>query len=335
MGELSIYDVAKAAGVHSSTVSRAFSRPGAVKAATRERILRIADELGYRVNPLGQALRTRTSNLVPLILPDITNPFYGELAKVTAHAAGARGYQLVLCVTEGGADQTSGYLATMDSLFSPFAIVAPSTRLDHEALGRSPLAKRMVVIDRVPPELDEPTISIDNARGIQLSMDHLLELGHRSIAYLTGNVGTFSARDRLQAYEQHARAHDIEPIVIQGGYETEASRAAASTYLSLARRPTGVLASNDMAAFGFVSQVAERGIRVPEDLSVVGFDGVGVGANFNPSLTTVLQPFEQLGHLAIDLAERYVASGVIEHVLLVPELERRRSTAPPTRTPQN
>lgn len=329
MGELSIYDVAKAAGVHSSTVSRAFTRPGAVNVATRERILRIADELGYRVNPLGQALRTRTSNLVPLILPDITNPFYGELAKATAHAAGARGYQLVLCVTKGKADPTSQYLATMDSLFSPFAIVAPSTRLDHDALGRSSLAKRMVVIDRVPPEFNVPTISIDNARGIRLSMDHLLELGHTSIAYLTGNVGTFSARDRLEAYEQYAQANDIELVVIRGGYDTQASREAATTYLSLTRRPTAVLASNDMAAFGFVSQVAERGVRVPDDLSVVGFDGVGLCANFNPSLTTVLQPFEDMGHLAIDLAERFVAGGVVEHVLLVPELVQRRSTSSP------
>jgi LacI family transcriptional regulator len=327
VGELSIYDVAKAAGVHSSTVSRAFSRPGAVKAETRERILKIAEELGYRVNPLGQALRTRTSNLVPLILPDITNPFYGELAKATAHAAGERGYRLVLCVTEGNAEQTSGYLASMDALFSPFAIVAPSTRLDHAALGRSALARRMVVIDRVPPELDVPTISIDNARGIRLSMDHLRSLGHTSIAYLTGNVGTFSARDRLEAYEERAREWGIEPVVIRGGYHAEASREAASSFLGLERRPTAVLASNDMAAFGFISHVAERGVRVPDDLSVIGFDGVGIGENFNPSITTVKQPIGELGRLAIELAERFVLSGEIEHVLLVPELVERRSTA--------
>src|SRR3954452_22369941 len=126
MTDLNIEAVAKAAGVHRSTVSRAFSRPEAVKAETREHVLRVAEELGYTMSPLAQALRRKTSNFVPLIVPDITNPFFAELAKTMSEAAGERGYQLMLCVTNGDTVQTAGYLAAMQSMYAPFGIIAPS-----------------------------------------------------------------------------------------------------------------------------------------------------------------------------------------------------------------
>jgi DNA-binding LacI/PurR family transcriptional regulator len=326
VGDVSIYDVAQVAGVHSSTVSRAFSRPEAVNAVTRERILRLAGEMGYRVNPLGQALRRGASNLVPLIVPDITNPFYGELAKAISAAAGPRGYEVVLCVTESVAGQTRRYLASMEALFSPFAIVAPSTRIDPEALGRSALARRMIVIDRVPAELEVSSVFIDNKLGIRLAFEHLYGLGHRLIAYLTGTVGTFSAQERLEAYRALARAAGIEPVVLAGGYDPATSRKAAVGFADLSSRPSAVIASNDLAAFGFIAHVAQLGVRVPDDLSVTGFDGVAIGANFNPPLTTVAQPLADLGRFAVELAERFAATGVIEHIELVPELLVRGST---------
>lgn len=328
MGEPSIHDVARAAGVHSSTVSRAFSRPDAVNSETRAHILQIAEDLGYRVNPVGRALRNRTSRLVPLVVPDITNPFYGELAKAVSTAAGVRGYQVVLCVTEGIAGRLAGYLESMDALFSPFAVVAPSTRLDTAALGKTSLAKRMIVIDRVPPELDVPTVSIDNEAGVRLAFEHLWELGHRRIAYLTGTVGTFSALERVRAYHRLASEYPLAGIVISGGYSAAASRSAADHFMSLQPRPTAVIASNDMAAFGFISAAVESGLRVPDDLSVMGFDGVAIGETFSPPISTVAQPLAELGETAIDLAERFARTGVREHVVLTPWVIRRRSTRP-------
>ncbi len=326
MGGVSIYDVAKAAGVHSSTVSRAFSRPEAVKPATRERILRIAEEMGYRVNSLGQALRRGASSLVPLIVPDITNPFYGELAKAVAAAALPRGYQVVLCVTEGVDGQTHHFLTSMGAHFSPFAIIAPSTRIDAGMLDRTPLARRTVVIDRVPRDLNVPTVFIDNRQGVELALDHLRSLGHRRIAYLTGTVGTFSAEVRLDAYRDLAGEAGIEPVVMRGGYGHAATLRGAEQFLALDPRPTAVIVSNDMAAFGFISRLTERGVRVPQDVSVTGFDGVPIGGNFTPAITTVAQPFEALGRRAVEVAERFCATGEIEHEELVPELLVRRST---------
>lgn len=326
MGDVSIYDVAKVAGVHSSTVSRAFSRPEAVKPETRERILRIAGEMGYRVNSLGQALRRGSSNLVPLIVPDITNPFYGELAKSVAAAAGLRGYQVVLCLTEGDADETYRFLDAMSAHLSPFAIVAPSTRIDAGVLERTALARRTVIIDRVPQGLQVPTVFIDNRLGVKLALDHLLELGHRRIAYLTGTVGTYSAEVRVEAYRALVADHGIEPVVIRGGYSLAATERGAAEFLAIDPRPTAVIASNDLAAFGFISRLAEHGVRVPEDVSVTGFDGVPIGDNFNPGITTVAQPFDELGALAVAVAERFADDGSIVHEVLVPTLLVRRST---------
>src|SRR5215208_3349955 len=125
----SIEDVAMAAGVHKSTVSRAFSRPEAVKLETRQHVLRVAASMGYTMSPLAQALRTKSSTLVPLIVPDITNPFFAELAKAMTAAAGERGYQLVLCVTENDVDATARYLDAMQAMYAPFAVIAPYARV--------------------------------------------------------------------------------------------------------------------------------------------------------------------------------------------------------------
>ncbi|MFV0463149.1 MAG: LacI family DNA-binding transcriptional regulator [Nostocoides sp.] len=329
MGDVSIYDVARAAGVHASTVSRTFSNPQAVSAATRRRVLKVAAELGYRVNPLGQALRRGASTLVPLIVPDITNPFYGELADAVAAAAGPRGYQVVLCVTQGSEAQTTAFLASMHSLLSPFAIIAPSTRLDPVSLGTVGLAKRIVVIDRLPENLDLPTVVIDNALGVRLAFEHLYALGHRRIVFLSGTVGTFSGQARRAAFHDLAEAHGIEPTILLGGYGSAAGRSAADQFLAMDPRPTAVMSSNDMAAYGFMSAVWSSGLRIPEDLSVVGFDGLAIGETFVPPITTIAQPVIELGERAVLLAERLLATEEIGHEELMPTLLTRASTAPP------
>src|SRR5215213_3828548 len=151
----SIDEVAAAAGVHRSTVSRAFSRPEAVKRETRDHVRRVAASMGYTMSPLAQALRTKVSTLVPLVVPDITNPYFAELAKAMTAAAGERGYQLVLCVTENDPDATARYLDAMQAMYAPFAVIAPYARVlpaDFESWG---FGKRLVVIDRVESGEDQ------------------------------------------------------------------------------------------------------------------------------------------------------------------------------------
>jgi LacI family transcriptional regulator len=326
VADVSIDVVAKAAGVHRSTISRAFSRPEAVNAKTREHILRVAEELGYTMSPLAQALRRKTSTFVPLIVPDITNPFFAELAKTMTQAAGDRGYQLVLCVTNGDSAQTAGYLTAMQSLYAPFGIVAPSTLVDLDMLGQFDFGHRVVVIDRVDEHATVPSVTVDNRRGIQLAFDHLRSLGHRRIGYVSGISGTHTAQERIDAYRDLAAG---DPIVLDSGADTEAGERAAAQFVAMTDRPTAIIAANDMAAFGVIAVLAARGLRVPTDVSVVGFDGLTLGARYNPALTTVRQPIADMGNIAIDLAEKKAADGSVEHVVLEPELLVRASTAGP------
>ncbi len=321
-----IDEVAAAAGVHRSTVSRAFSRPEAVNQRTRDHVLRVAASMGYTMSPLAQALRTKSSPLVPLIVPDITNPFFGELAKAMTAAAGERGYQLVLCVTENDAAATARYLQAMQAMYAPFAIIAPFTRVDSADLAPFGFGSRLVVVDRI--ETDDPisTVTVDSAKGITLAFDHLLELGHTSIAYISGIVGTHTAGDRRNAYRSLARAHEMAPVEFDSGIGAEAGGRAGEQLAGMARRPTAVIASNDMVAFGLISALGSRGLSVPDDVSVVGFDGLPLGARSNPPLTSVQQPITEMARIAITLAERAAQSGEVDHVVLEPQLLVRSST---------
>lgn len=326
MAEVSIDDVAAAAGVHRSTVSRAFSKPDAVRTATKEHVLRVAAELGYSMNPLAQALRRGASNLIPLIVPDITNPFFAELARTTAAAAEARGYQLMLCITGGDAGQTAGYVTSMHSMFSPFGVVAPSTRVDLEALRQYAFQNRVVVIDRVEDDPTVPTVTVDSAHGVNLAFEHLLGLGHTNIAYAPGIVGTYTAQDRWDAYHHAADIHGVTPVVLEAAPGTELGLGIVDHWLRERARPTAVIASNDLIAFAIISELGARGLSVPADLSVIGFDGLDLGAQFNPRVTSVRQPITDLGRIAIELGETLIAGGPPDHVVLEPTLLIRSST---------
>lgn len=322
----SIDEVAAAAGVHRSTVSRAFSRPEAVKQETRDHILEVAASMGYTMSPLAQALRTKTSTLVPLIVPDITNPFFAELAKTMTAAAGKRGYQLVLCVTENDPGATAGYLHAMQSMYAPFGVIAPSTRVDPAEFEQFGFGSRLVVIDRIESDQQVPTVTVDSAKGIGLAFDHLLELGHTSIAYVSGIPGTHTAADRRSAYQKLAAQHGITSVELDSGIGARAGELAAQELAEKAGRPSAVIAANDMVAFGLISALGQLGLSVPGDVSVVGFDGLPLGAHINPPLTSVRQPIAEMGRIAISLAERASQAGEVEHVVLEPELLVRSST---------
>ena len=324
----SIDEVAAAAGVHRSTVSRAFSRPEAVKAVTREHVRRVAASMGYTMNPLAQALRTKVSTLVPLIVPDITNPYFGELAKAMTAAAGERGYQLVLCVTEDDTTAAARYLDAMQMMYAPFAVIAPYTQVDPADFESHGFGSRLVVLDRIESNHQVPTVTVDSTKGIELAFDHLLSIGHTSIAYVSGISGTHTAADRRRAYHSLVAVHGMAPVELDSGVGVDAGERAAERLVNMVARPTAVIAANDMVAFGLISSLGARGLSVPGDVSVVGFDGLALGARSNPPLTSVQQPIAEMGRIAIDLAERAAQDGHIEHVVLEPRLLDRSSTGP-------
>jgi DNA-binding LacI/PurR family transcriptional regulator len=285
--------------------------------------------MGYTMSPLAQALRTKVSTLVPLVLPDITNPYFAELAKAMTAAAGERGYQLVLCATGNDAGATARYLDAMQAMYAPFAVIAPYARVFPAEFESRGFGGRLVVIDRVESGDQTSSVTVDSAAGIALALDHLRALGHTSVAYVSGIAGTHTAADRREAYRTLAEKDGMTPVELdRTGVGVGTGERAAEELVTMRERPTAVVAGNDLVAFGLISGLGSRGVSVPGDVSVVGFDGVPFGARCNPPLTSVQQPITEMGRIAIRLAEQAANGGSIEHVVLQPQLLVRSSTRP-------
>lgn len=323
---VTIRDVASAAGVHASTVSRILrgtsSRPG----PTRDRVLRVAQELGYQPNLLARALTEQRAPIVPLLIPDVANAFFPELALGAEEAARRAGYALLLCNTESEANLERQYLESLVPLQVPFVVVVPNSETSADTLREFSARCPIVIVDRLLDGLDLPSVSVDNQLGGRLATEHLLDLGHTHIACIAGPQDASTAKDRLHGYALAMEERSLETTVIRGGFTTADGTRAAQAFLRLRSRPTAVTAPNDLAALAFIRGLETHGVRVPADVSVVGFDDLVFAAYSRPALTTIHQPARRMGATAIAVALSPGADGRLAHIRLRPRLVVREST---------
>lgn len=324
---VTIYDVAREAGVAPSTVSRAFSRPGRVNAETAERIRTVAAELGYRANPQARALSTRTTSMIAVMLADIANPVFYEVVRGAEAAAGEAGYAMVLADARESAGRERDVLDRV--LPAVDGVVLTSSRMSDTAIRQVAKVKPTVVLNRVVGGL--PSVVTDHARGMRRAAEHLVELGHTEITYLAGPEAAWpdgvrwrSLRDARD--ELGIRVRRVGPVAptLNGGVEAAAA---------WKDRPThAVIAYNDLVAIGFMRGVASLGLRVPEDVSVIGFDNTPSAELVTPGLTTVASPLHTLGIRAVRHVLAFVGgakSTTTEPLVLPTRLVQRSSTAPP------
>jgi LacI family transcriptional regulator len=295
-GAVTIADVARLVGVAPSTVSRALANPDRVSETTRLRVVVAASELGYHPNPQARSLASGLTQCMALLVPDVTNPYFFDLIRGTQAQARARGYRQLLADTEESAEVEAGHLAELPS--SVDGIVLAASRLSDSELARAAERVPIVLINREVPGL--PCVVMDTPMGIVQALDHLVSLGHRSVAYLAGPASSWSSRRRWRALQQAARrlgmaSHRIGPFspTVQAG--------AAAADAAVHHRVTACVFFNDLLAIGALRRFAERGIGVPEEMSVVGCDDI-FGADFcHPALTTLTAPIEQAGRVATDM----------------------------------
>ncbi|MGH3355979.1 MAG: LacI family DNA-binding transcriptional regulator [Nocardioidaceae bacterium] len=326
----SIYDVAQAAGVAASTVSRAFSRPGRVNSATAERIRRVATDLGYRTNPVPQASSTPCSSMIALVISDVTNPFYFEIIRGAQAAAAEAGYTMLLADA-----QESDRLereALDRSVSTVEGIVLASTRMSDSAITMIAKQRPMIVMNRSVS--DVPSVVTDVANGMRRATEHLASLGHESVTYVAGPAASWTNGRRWMALreatqEQGMRARCIGPFppTADGG---------ALAAQALSRGPTSaVIAYNDLVAIGVMRGLASKGVRVPADVSVLGFDNIFAAELVTPTLTTVAAPLHLLGATAVRHLLTIVGGARPfrrEPVVVPTRLVPRESTGPhPTR----
>ena len=289
-----IYDVAERAGVAASTVSRAFARPGRVNAETAARIFAAARELGYRSASL-PGLTGAHSRTLALVVTDITNPFYAEIIRGAHEAAAELGYGIRLSHTQEDAHIEREWIER--ELPSVDGVVLASSRMSDSAIRTLAKQRPLVVLNRRLPEV--PNLLIDNARGMRRAMEHLGELGHTSVTYLSGPESSWTDGVRWLAIRE--AAHELDVRVRRVGPVLEPTIAAGFRRGReiLAQRTTAVVAYNDVLAIGVIKGLRRLGVVVPDDVSVVGVDNVLLAEVVEPELTTVASPLRAQGQTAV------------------------------------
>ncbi|MBD8079386.1 LacI family DNA-binding transcriptional regulator [Cellulosimicrobium arenosum] len=320
-----IYDVAQAAGVATSTVSRAFSRPGRVNAETAERIRRIANELGYRTNPLARGLPTGRTALLAIVVADVTNPFFFEIIRGAEKTATDAGYTLLVADAQESDEAERQALDRTLPLVE--GVILATSRLSDSSIRVVAKQRPTVVMNRVMT--DVPSVLTDNAQGMRSAVEHLAGLGHTSLAYLAGPEASWADGMRWRAFREATRDLGLKARRLGPFAPTLAGGLSAAK--TLARHSaTAAVAYNDLVAIGAMRGLVRLGVEVPRDMSVVGFDNI-FGSDFcSPPLTTVAAPLRHFGAFAMQrlLGQlRPSSSGSQGPALLPAKLVERGSTA--------
>jgi LacI family transcriptional regulator len=330
-------DVADAAGVHPATASRALNPETRrlVNAETARRVLRAAASLNYEPNPIARSLKTAKSRTIGLVLPDLTNPLFPPIVRGIEDVLGPAGYSALIVNTDNDDAREQALVASLRSRQVEGLIIA-TARLDHPLLtSLHEQGLRMVLVNRRAEHLDVPCVTPDDAAGVGLAVGHLAGLGHRRIVHLAGpqttSTGVIRARAFRAAIREHGLAEDPALIVNCDAWREERGARGLRQVLDSGTEFTAVVAGNDLIALGCYDVFRERGLRCPDDVSVVGFNDMPFLDKLQPPLTTIHVPHHQIG----EEAARMLLESLTEpdrtarSVLLPVSLAERASTAPP------
>jgi len=333
MRPVSIKDIARKANVAHSTVSRALQNSPVVNRGTAEKIRRIAEESGYRVSAVARGLATSKTRTVGLVVTTIADPFVAGVVSGIEDAANANGYSVVLANSHADPEREMMVVRSFEERRVDGVIVTAS----RVGALYVPMLSRMrvpiVLLNNQHPGEFAHSVMIANLEASSQATRHLIGLGHRRIAYLGDRHGHQSDTERFGGYRQALDEADIPfrpELVVHGDGKPEGGIEAMGRLLALAAPPTAVFCYNDMTALGALRRIRMSGLRVPDDISLVGFDDLYIAQYTDPPLTTVRQPKRQMGRLAMEVLLRLLQGSQSEHTIRVPgELVVRESAAAP------
>lgn len=332
-----IYDIAKAVGVTQTTVANALAGKDNVSEATRQRILKCVQEMGYRPNEIARSLAQGKTFTLALILPRISTPFYPEMAEAVEHTAMQHDYQLLLCNTHDDAALGRRYLERLISRWVDGLIIMGASLPLDDIAAQVERGLPVVLCDWQENETPDgiPNVSVDFHQAGVLAAQHLITLGHRRLAIIVDEPMQILRLEGFRTMVQDAGI-SLFPEYVQRGHSTiESGYTATKTLLMLTPHPTAIFATTDWMALGAMQAIVEMGLRVPDDISIVGLDDIVVSAHVSPALTTVAIPKEQLAAAAMEVLLSQIAGQNDAPIALVvpPHLVVRQSTAPVALTP--
>jgi LacI family fructose operon transcriptional repressor len=326
-----IKDVAEKAGVSTASVSRVLTGKEHVSQEMRERVMAAVEELDYQPNLVARSLRSRQSSTVALLVSDIRNPFFTDVSRAVEDMMHEQGYALFLCNTDEDPGKEALYLDQMQAQ-SVAGIIYSPTRQSASAFTDLDISVPTVVIDRAVQSSDVDMVLIDNVDAAYQLAEHLIKNGYRRIAGLFGEASV-TGRERRQGYEQALQAHDLAPPKGQALYippRIEAGRATALELLTRGQPPDAIFTTNSLLTAGALMAIRERGLRIPDEVGLAGFDETTWGGLVEPGVTIIAQPTYEIGTTAAELLLQRVdkPDRPPRKVILNGELVVRGSSAP-------
>ncbi|ROO90358.1 LacI family transcriptional regulator [Actinocorallia herbida] len=322
----SIREVARRAGVSVGTVSNVLNRPEQVAEATRVRVLAAIEELGFVRNEAARALRKGSGRTLGVLVEDIANPYFTDVARGAEAALNEFGFDVLWCTSEGSPEKERRCVDFLEEQGVSGLIVTP-VGLDARRIGRLRAhGVSVVLVDRKIPGAGACSVGVDHVEGGRLAAEHLTAIGRHDLAFVTAEPETPPLRQRragvLRALTRSGHAPPL--TIAEPGLTTEAGRHAAQRLMDFGTLPDGVLCANDLMAIGVVNELVRGGVKIPQEVAVVGYDDIALAATAVVPLTTVRQPRRDLGRIATELA---LAGAEGRNIVLTPELVIRESAS--------
>ncbi len=329
----SLQEVALRANVSIATVSRVLNKSDKVVPETRMIVEQALRDLGYRPSRVARRLRMKSgrAHLVGLIIPDILNPFYTEVARGVEDAAYAAEYALLLCNSDESPEKEGFYLDVMRSESVDGIVLPPFDETDSAVLELVKTGMPVVCVDRSLARVQTDLVEVDNYRGAFEGVTHLLKKGHRHIGLIEGRAEVSTSRERRRGYLDALAAGGVNPrmdLMRAGDFRQESGRVLANQLLDLRRPPTALFVCNNLMTVGALSALHQRKLRVPKDVAIVGFDDLPWAEALDPPPTVVRQPAYEVGRQAMELLLKRIGEPNRPPVVvrLLPELVIRQST---------
>lgn len=333
-------EIAKMAGVSLGTVSNVLNNTAAVREPLKQRVLKAVEAAGYQPSQLARGLRRDKTNMIGMIIPDITNPFFPAVVRGAEDVAFSNGYRLILCNTDNDHSKELLHLNELRTYLPAGLIVIPSNFSDLTAQAESyrKAGTGVVCIDRLPKNWKGDSVTADNEKGAYEATRHMIRVGHKRLAAICGPLHLTNSRQRLNGFERAVREAKltVAPEFIQEAtFDKQGGYAKTLLLLKLIPRPTAIFAGNDMIALGALLALREAGLQCPKDVSVMGFDDLDLAETTNPSLSSVSQSGYQLGSNAAQILIDRIQGNAepAKHLVLQTTLNLRGSVAPPPDEP--